>query len=99
MPDHLFLKYKDGCDLWHHCLSCPLPACQFDVPVSAKDKYKVKLHFQIEHYRKQGMSLPNIADKLGISRSTAYRIRKLLIEKPYLVIALQYKRDHEQVTA
>ena len=40
MPGQLFLKYKDGCDLWHHCLSCPLPACQYDVPVSPNDKHQ-----------------------------------------------------------
>ena len=97
MPGQLFLKYKDGCDIWHHCLSCPLPACQYDVPVAPSTKIGVNLHFQIEHYRKQGMRLPDIARKLDISLSRIYRIRKLVAEKPYLVLALQNNPTLERV--
>ena len=98
MSGQMFLKYTDGCDLWHHCLTCPLPACQYDVPVSSHDKSKVKLHFQIEHYRKQGMHLTDIAHKLGISLRTVYRIRKLVANKPYLVTALEYNLVRDRVT-
>ena len=75
----------------------PLPACQYDVPVSPNDKHKVRLHLQIEHYRKQGMHLTDIAAKLGTSLRTLYRIRKLVAEKPYLVLALQNNPTLERV--
>ncbi len=50
----------DGCDVAPHCLSCPLPACRFDMPAD-------KAREMIANWRGEPPS-QNFAEKIEIAK-------------------------------
>ncbi len=73
LPEHA--QYRDdGCDIYPHCLTCPLPRCRYDEPgglrsilIAGRDEDVVKL-------RLQGESVDRLASRFHVSRRTVFRI-------------------------
>ena len=60
-------RYRDtGCEYSSSCLACPLPACKYDMP---------PVHWEVLQIKavEPEARAPVIADRLGISLSTAFR--------------------------
>jgi hypothetical protein len=74
LPEHT--SYADtGCDLHAHCLTCPLVRCRYDetgglhqLRVAGRDHQVLSLHDA------GGLTIDDIACRVGISRRTVFRI-------------------------
>lgn len=68
----------DGCDIWAHCLSCPLKYCRYDVPVRQQAS-----QITLEKYadlRAQGYSIGLAATVLGITPRSGSHLEARLRE-------------------
>lgn len=70
-------RYVDnGCDLWEHCLTCPLPRCRYDgrqvprrqIAMLRRDREIARLR-----RRERGITTKEIARRLGVSHTTVVR--------------------------
>lgn len=71
----------DGCDLHEQCLSCPLPACRYELPPG-----RARVLSQaatLERLLEGGESMEVAAARLGVSRRTVYRLRRIAQSAPY----------------
>jgi transcriptional regulator of acetoin/glycerol metabolism len=65
----------DGCDLHDHCLTCPLPACRYELPPG-----RARALSQAAALRtllSRGQTMDEAATNLGVSRRTVYRLRRV----------------------
>mgnify|MGYP001562451630 CR=1 FL=1 len=63
---------EDGCHVWKHCLSCPLPTCIYDDPhVIMKMRDEV-----IRKLNDRGTTITSIAQQLLVSEKTVKRALK-----------------------
>lgn len=72
LPEHA--TYVDeGCDLWEHCMSCPLPKCRYEMePGKARSLLMAAALDRMLH---AGVTLDGAAVILGVSRRTIFRLR------------------------
>lgn len=64
----------DGCDLHDHCLSCPLPACRYEMgPGRVKSLSRMAA---LRVALAAGRTMDQAAAVVGISRRSAYRLWK-----------------------
>lgn len=65
----------DGCDIHDHCLSCPLPACRYELPPGRARALAQAA--ELGRILARGFSLDDAAVELGVSRRTVYRLRRM----------------------
>ncbi len=63
----------DGCDLHPSCLSCPLPACRYDVPGGKRALLNIRRDQRIASLRRNN-TVPVVAAIMGVSRRTIVRV-------------------------
>ena len=69
-----FATYRDdGCDLHPSCLSCPLPACRYDVPGGKRAVLNIYRDQQIARLRRT-YTVPVVAGLMGVSARTVVRV-------------------------
>lgn len=66
----------DGCDLHEACLSCPLPACRYEMPPGRARALTQAA--ALSRLLASGLTMDEAAAELGISRRTVYRLRRLV---------------------
>lgn len=77
-----FLNYVDkGCEVAPACLACPLPQCRYDGPASdrfaaAMLRRNAERDADILASRAAGERPRHIAERLGVSRRTVFRVLK-----------------------
>ena len=64
----------DGCDLYPHCLTCPLPVCRYDVPGGKRAVLNIYRNRLITSLRRSGKTVPVVARLLNVSRRTVVRV-------------------------
>ncbi|MGH2586759.1 MAG: helix-turn-helix domain-containing protein [Dehalococcoidia bacterium] len=65
----------DGCDIHPHCLTCPLPACRYEMPPGrARALAQAAALAQLLEI---GRTMDEAAAELGVSRRTVYRLRRI----------------------
>ncbi len=65
----------DGCDIHPQCLSCPLPACRYEMPPGrARALAQAAALGQLLAL---GRTMDEAAAELGVSRRTVYRLRRI----------------------
>lgn len=75
-PDE-FIHYRDdGCSIAPSCLSCPLPACRYDLP--AKQAGALLRAAWVRGLMRRGLTTDEIAAELNTSRRSVYRLKVLL---------------------
>lgn len=69
-------NYADtGCDLYPSCLRCPLARCRYEDPGGARALLRPSRDASIRRLSHQhGMSVPQVAAALGVSRRTVFRV-------------------------
>ncbi len=74
LPEHT--NYADnGCDLYPSCLRCPLARCRYEDPGGARAMLRPSRDASIRRLSyQQGMSVPQVAAALGVSRRTVFRV-------------------------
>lgn len=69
-----FADYRDeGCHLHPSCLACPLPQCIYDVVGGSARLRYLEVQSKVYELYNRGVSAPDIARHLYISRRTVYR--------------------------
>lgn len=73
LPEHL--RYRDeGCDAFESCLACPLPRCRYDVQGGIRQlRNRARDPVIVRRYQ-AGETADEIAEALGLSRRTVFRI-------------------------
>jgi hypothetical protein len=73
LPDGLD---DDGClDLGiASCLTCPLPACRYDLPPKAAGTW-LRV-FRVRELAREGATVNEIKAALGVSRRTVFRLKR-----------------------
>ena len=74
-------QYIDnGCDLWQHCLTCPLPQCRYDEATTGRRFHRrqvvmLRRDREIAQLRQceRAISIHEVARRLGVSRRTVIR--------------------------
>lgn len=67
-------EYRDGgCDLHAACLSCPFPACRYDLPGGAPELLAMVRAGRVREAAGRGLAPGEIAQELGISRRMVFR--------------------------
>ncbi len=70
-----FQHYRDdGCEIAPKCLSCPLPACRYDLP--PKRAGALLRESQLRALLTQGLSADEAAVAMGVSRRTVFRLKR-----------------------
>ncbi|MGD9893300.1 MAG: helix-turn-helix domain-containing protein [Dehalococcoidia bacterium] len=70
----------DGCDLHDHCLTCPLPACRYEMPPGrARALAQAAALWRL---LETGLTMDQAAVELGVSRRTVYRLRRIAQPAP-----------------
>ena len=65
----------DGCDIHDQCLTCPLPACRYEMPPGrARALAQAAALGQLLAL---GRTMDEAALDLGVSRRTVYRLRRI----------------------
>jgi hypothetical protein len=64
----------DGCDLHGHCLTCPLPACRYEIPPG--EARRMLRMAELDRLVRTGLTVEQAALELGIPRRSAYRLRR-----------------------
>ena len=65
----------DGCDIHDQCLTCPLPACRYEMPPGrARALAQAAALAQL---LARGRTMDEAAVELGVSRRTVYRLRRI----------------------
>jgi hypothetical protein len=72
--------HDDGCDLHHSCLSCPLPACRYELPPGRARALSQAV--ALGQLLSSGSTMGEAASELGVSRRTAYRLRRIAPPTP-----------------
>ena len=64
----------EGCDLHDLCLSCPFPACRYEMaPGKAR---ALRDRARLEGLLRNGQTMNEAAETMGVAVRTAYRLRK-----------------------
>lgn len=75
-------SYQDeGCDLHHECLSCPLPACRYEMPPGRARALSQAA--ALGRLLDCGHTMEEAAMELGVSRRTVYRLRRISPPAPH----------------
>lgn len=67
--------HDDGCDLHSQCLTCPLPACRYELPPGRARALSQAAALTLLLDR--GRTMEEAAADLGVSRRTVYRLRRI----------------------
>jgi hypothetical protein len=67
--------HDDGCDLHDHCLTCPLPACRYEMPPGRARALSQAA--ALGRLLALGRTMDQAAIELGVSRRTVYRLRRM----------------------
>ena len=68
-------NYPDtGCEIAPRCLECPLPQCKYDSPGLALRHKRKQRDQEIVSLLDQGHSVAEVAELLGLSQETVFRI-------------------------
>jgi hypothetical protein len=67
-------SYYDGCDLHPHCLTCPLPACRYDMPYGVATLKAEVRDTRVRALRSAGYTAAAIAKETGIQVRSVWRI-------------------------
>jgi hypothetical protein len=72
------LYRDDGCEVWHACLSCPLPRCIYEEPRRTTSQLTAKRtrNAEIARLSRDGWSARELAARFGLTRRHIFRIRK-----------------------
>lgn len=70
----------DGCDLHDHCLTCPLPACRYEMPPGRARALAQAA--ALGRLLQGGRTMDEAAIELGVSRRTVYRLRRIALAPP-----------------
>lgn len=65
----------DGCDLHDQCLTCPLPACRYEMPPGRARALSQAA--ALGRLLALGRTMDEAAIELGVSRRTVYRLRRI----------------------
>ena len=70
------IKYSDeGCHVYPHCLTCPLPHCIYDAPHGRRAMLKETRNRELlKVYYKEGLNIETLAQRFGITERSVYRI-------------------------
>ena len=74
LPENMSYQ-DDGCDIHHQCLSCPLPACRYEMPPGRARALSQAA--ALGQLLVQGHTMEEAAAELGVSRRTVYRLRRI----------------------
>jgi hypothetical protein len=67
----------DGCDIHPQCLTCPLPACRYEMPPG---RARALAQAQaLGRLLTLGRTMDEAATELGVSRRTVYRLRRMAV--------------------
>ncbi len=74
LPENI--NYVDtGCDIWHRCLTCPLPRCRYDQPGGARFLLnEVRDRRIAELKRERALPVDELARRYRLSRRSVFRI-------------------------
>ena len=71
LPNNEYTAWHDtGCNLHRHCLTCPLPRCQYEAP---KPKGRPTQAVAILELHARGLDTAAIAEAIGLSRRAVHR--------------------------
>lgn len=65
----------DGCDIHRQCLTCPLPACRYEMPPGRARALSQAA--SLARLLTDGHTMDEAATELGVSRRTVYRLRRI----------------------
>ena len=65
----------DGCDIHDQCLTCPLPACRYEMPPGRARA--LSQASALARLLMLGRTMDEAAAELGVSRRTVYRLRRI----------------------
>lgn len=66
--------HDDGCDVAPHCLSCPLPACRYDVVGGVRTMRNEVRDEAIIGMNGGGATIDAIPARYGVNRRTVFRV-------------------------
>ena len=68
--------YKDeGCKISPSCLTCPLPQCRYDDPISFQRERHLAKDFQVWNtIRSESLTTDEAAERFSVTRRTIFRI-------------------------
>jgi hypothetical protein len=69
--------HDDGCDLHDSCLTCPLPACRYEMPPGRARALAQAA--ALGRLLETGTTMDEAAAVLGVSRRTVYRLRRIAV--------------------
>jgi hypothetical protein len=68
-------RYRDdGCDVSATCINCPLPVCKYDDPGWLRRENRHDRDVEILQQRDEGLPVPDIARRFGLSTRTVHRV-------------------------
>lgn len=76
LPEGSFYP-DDGCSESPSCLECPLPMCRYEYPGGLRSLMNIARDQKIVGLRTLGAPVAVIADEIGVSRRTVFRILQL----------------------
>ena len=76
--------HDDGCYIAPRCLACPLSVCQYDMP--PKRARIILRGIQINQLLNQGQTVDDIAQAIGITRRSVFRIRRITISAGVIMV-------------
>lgn len=74
----------DGCDIHDQCLTCPLPACRYEMPPGRARALSQAA--ALGRLLELGRTMDEAAEELGVSRRTVYRLRRIARPVPREVL-------------
>ena len=74
LPENVSYR-DDGCDLHERCLTCPLPACRYEMPPGRARALSQAT--ALGDLLANGLTMDEAAARLGVSRRTVYRLRRI----------------------
>lgn len=78
-------SYVDnGCDIAPRCLACPLPRCRYDLP--PRRAGALLRWLAVEALLGEGRTAAEVADELGMSRRTVFRLKRYAAAADELVV-------------
>lgn len=68
-------RYRDdGCEVSATCVNCPLPVCKYDDPGWLRRENRHDRDVEILQRRDEGLPVPDIARRFGLSTRTVHRV-------------------------
>lgn len=67
--------HDEGCDIHPSCLTCPLPACRYEMPPGRARALAQAA--ALAKLLEMGRTMDEAATELGVSRRTVYRLRRI----------------------